>query len=131
MSVYLLISGSLAMIFYQFLSRQLEGEGVKQEEWVISVEQMMNECKQAESVQLTDKGGGVLCKNGSGREILFEKYHKMIRKRVDGKGHVPILQHINTLKADIKNGMLILSVTSEDHKEYKTSFPIYTSLKGG
>ncbi|MEC0742428.1 hypothetical protein P8891_15465 [Bacillus atrophaeus] len=44
------------MIFYQFLSRQLEGEGVKQEEWIISVEQMMNECKQAESVQLTDKG---------------------------------------------------------------------------
>ncbi|MHA6166734.1 competence type IV pilus minor pilin ComGF [Bacillus mojavensis] len=54
-----------------------------------------------------------------------------IRKRVAGKGHVPILGHIKTMKAEVRKGMLWLKVKSENDKEYQTAVPVYTSLGGG
>ncbi|MGR6858368.1 competence type IV pilus minor pilin ComGF [Bacillus halotolerans] len=127
----MLISGSLAMFFHLFLTRQQENEGFMQREWVISVEQIMNECKQSQTVQTDEHGSVLICRNLSGQEVRFEIYHSMIRKRVDGKGHVPILDHIKTMKAGVKNGMLWLKVKNENDKEYQTAFPVYTSLGGG
>ncbi|WP_286058320.1 competence type IV pilus minor pilin ComGF [Bacillus mojavensis] len=131
LSAYLLISGSLAMFFHLFLARQQENEGFMQREWIISVEQIMNECKQSQTVQTAEHGSVLICRNLSGQEVRFEIYHSMIRKRVDGKGHVPILGHIKTMKAEVRNGMLWLKVKSENDKEYQTAVPVYTSLGGG
>ncbi|MCY9015547.1 competence protein ComG [Bacillus inaquosorum] len=127
----MLISGSLAMIFHLFLSRQQEHDGFTQQEWMISMEQMMNECKKSQIVKIAEHGRVLICTNLSGQDIRFETYHSMIRKRVDGKGHVPILYHITAMKADIENGIVLLNIKSKDEKVYQTAFPVYTSLGGG
>lgn len=98
---------------------------------MISVEQMMNECKQSHAVKTAEHGSVLICTNPSGQDIRFETYQSMIRKRVDGKGHVPILDHITAMRADIKNGAVLLKIESESQKVYQTAFPIYTSLGGG
>ncbi|MEG7333350.1 ComGF family competence protein [Bacillus sp. 0102A] len=126
-----MISGSLAMIFHLFLSRQQGHDGFTEQEWMISVEQMMNECKQSRAVKTTEHGSVLICTNLSGQDIRFETYHSMIRKRVDGKGHVPILDHITVMKADIENGMVLLKIESENQKLYQTAFPVYRYLGGG
>lgn len=119
------------MFFQLFLARQQENEGFLQREWIISVEQIMNECKQSQTVQTAEHDSVLICRNLSGQEVRFEIYHSMIRKRVDGKGHVPILGHIKTMKAEVRKGMLWLKVKSENDKEYQTAVPVYTSLGGG
>lgn len=118
----MLISGSLAAIFHLFLSRQQEHDGFTQQEWMISIEQMMNECKESQAVKTAEHGSVLICTNLSGQDIRFEIYHSMIRKRVDGKGHVPILDHITAMKADIKNGVVLLKIESEDQKCIKLLF---------
>ncbi|SCV42465.1 Late competence protein ComGF, access of DNA to ComEA, FIG012620 [Bacillus subtilis] len=55
----------------------------------------------------------------------------MIRKRVDGKGHVPILDDIAAMSADIENGVVLLEIESENQKVYQTAFPVYPYLGGG
>ncbi|MEC1580201.1 competence type IV pilus minor pilin ComGF [Bacillus subtilis] len=127
----MLISGSLAAIFHLFLSRQQEYDGFTQQESMISVEQMMNECKKSQAVKTAEHGSVLICTNLSGQDIRFEIYHSMIRKRVDGKGHVPILDHITAMKADIKNGVVLLKIESEDQQVYQTAFPVYSYLGGG
>ncbi|MCY7807283.1 competence type IV pilus minor pilin ComGF [Bacillus spizizenii] len=127
----MLISGSLAMIFHLFLSRQQEYKGFTQQEWLISMEQMMNECKQSHAVKTAEHGSVLICTNPSGQDIRFEIYHSMIRKRVDGKGHVPILDNITAMRADIENGVVLLKIKSENQKVYQTAFPVYSYLGGG
>ncbi|MEK5212172.1 ComG operon protein ComGF [Bacillus sp. FSL R5-0603] len=127
----MLISGSLAAIFHLFLSRQQEHDGFTQQEWMISIEQMMNECKESQAVKTAEHGSVLICTNFSGQDIRFEIYHSMIRKRVDGKGHVPILDHITAMKADIENGVVLLKIESENQKVYQTAFPVYSYLGGG
>ncbi|MCB7153614.1 competence protein ComG [Bacillus subtilis] len=126
----MLISGSLATIFHLFLSRQQEHGGFTQQEWMISIEQMMNECKESQAVKTAEHGSVLICTNLSGQDIRFEVYHSMVRKRVDGKGHVPILDHITAMKADIENGIVLLKIESEK-KVYQTAFPVYSYLGGG
>lgn len=118
----MLISGSLAAIFHLFLSRQQEHDGFTQQEWMISIEQMMNECKESQAVKTAEHGSVLICTNLSGQDIRFDIYHSMIRKRVDGKGHVPILDHITAMKADIENGVVLLKIESEDQKCIKLLF---------
>lgn len=127
----MLISGSLAAIIHLFLSRQQEHDVFTQQEWMISIEQMMNECKESQAVKTAEHGSVLICTNLSGQDIRFDIYHSMIRKRVDGKGHVPILDHITAMKADIKNGVVLLKIESEDQKVYQTAFPVYSYLGGG
>ncbi|MBU8677848.1 ComG operon protein ComGF [Bacillus subtilis] len=127
----MLISGSLAAIFHLFLSRQQEHDGFTQQEWMVSIEQMMNECKESQAVKTAEHGSVLTCTNLSGQDIRFEIYHSMIRKRVDGKGHVPILDHITAMKADIENGVVLLKIQSENQKVYQTAFPVYSYLGGG
>ncbi|MCY7917654.1 competence type IV pilus minor pilin ComGF [Bacillus vallismortis] len=127
----MLISGSLAMIFHLFLLRQQEHEGFTEQEWMISVEQMMNECKQSPAVKTAERGSMLICTTSSGQDIRFEAYHSMIRKRVDGKGHVPILDHITAMKAEIENGIVLMKVESENQEVYQTAFPVYPYLGGG
>ncbi|MGG1249051.1 competence type IV pilus minor pilin ComGF [Bacillus spizizenii] len=127
----MLISGSLAMLFHLFLSQQQEHDGFTQQEWMISMEQMMNECKQSHAVKTAEHGSVLICTNPSGRDIRFEIYHSMIRKRVDGKGHVPILDDITAMRADIKNNVIFLEIESEHQKVYQTAFPVYSYLGGG
>ncbi|KAF2421943.1 ComG operon protein ComGF [Bacillus subtilis] len=127
----MLISGSLAAIFHLFLSRQQEHDGFTQQEWMISIEQMMNECKESQAVKTAEHGSVLICTNLSGQDFRFEIYHSMIRKRVDGKGHVPILDHITAMKADFENGVVLLKIESEDQKVYQTAFPVYSYLGGG
>ncbi|ASB61557.1 competence protein ComG [Bacillus sp. A053] len=126
----MLISGSLATIFHLFLSRQQDHDGFTQQEWMISIEQMMNECKESQAVKTAEHGSVLICTNLSGQDIRFEVYHSMVRKRVDGKGHVPILDHITAMKADIENGIVLLKIESEK-KVYQTAFPVYSYLGGG
>lgn len=98
---------------------------------MISIEQMMNECKESQAVKTAEHGSVLICTNLSGQNIRFDIYHSMIRKRVDGKGHVPILDHITAMKADIENGVVLLKIESEDQKVYQTAFPVYSYLGGG
>ncbi|OIR60369.1 competence protein ComG [Bacillus sp. FMQ74] len=126
----MLISGSLATIFHLFLSRQQDHDGFTQQEWMISIEQMMNECKESQAVKTAERGSVLICTNLSGQDIRFEVYHSMVRKRVDGRGHVPILDHITAMKADIENGVVLLKIESEK-KVYQTAFPVYSYLGGG
>lgn len=98
---------------------------------MISIEQMMNECKESQAVKTAEHGSVLICTNLSGQDIRFDIYHSMIRKRVDGKGHVPILDHITAKKADIENGVVLLKIESEDQKVYQTAFPVYSYLGGG
>lgn len=119
------------MIFHLFLSRQQDHDGFTQQEWLISMEQMMNECKQSHAVKTAEHGSVLICTNSSGQDIRFETYHSMIRKRVDGKGHVPILDDIAAMRADIENGVVLLEIESENQKVYQTAFPVYPYLGGG
>ncbi|OBA07411.1 competence protein ComG [Bacillus subtilis] len=127
----MLISGSLATFFHLFLSRQQEHDGFTQQEWMIAVEQMMNECKQSQAVKTDEHGSVLICTNLSGQDIRFETYHLMIRKRVDGKGHVPILDHMTDMRTDFENGVVFLKMKSENEKVYQTAFPVYPYLGGG
>ncbi len=113
------------------MSRQQEHDGFTQQEWMISIEQMMNECKESQAVKTAEHGSVLICTNLSGQDIRFDIYHSMIRKRVDGKGHVPILDHITAMKADFVNGVVLLKIESEDQKVYQTAFPVYSYLGGG
>jgi len=113
-----------------FLSRQQDHDGFTQQEWMISIEQMMNECKESQAVKTAERGSVLICTNLSGQDIRFEVYHSMVRKRVDGRGHVPILDHITAMKADIENGVVLLKIESEK-KVYQTAFPVYSYLGGG
>lgn len=90
----------------------------------------MNECKQAETVKPADGGRALACRKTGGEEVRFEIYHKMIRKRVNGKGHVPILQNAASLTADVKNGLLLLEISSVAGKKNQAVIPVYSFFKG-
>ncbi|MBD5006720.1 ComG operon protein ComGF, partial [Xanthomonas citri pv. citri] len=64
----MLISGSLAAIIHLFLSRQQEHDGFTQQEWMISIEQMMNECKESQAVKTAEHGSVLICTNLSGQD---------------------------------------------------------------
>lgn len=98
-------------------------------EKTIAVQQIMNECKNA-AVKPADGGKAVICRKTGGEEVRFEIYHTMIRKRVNGKGHIPVLQNAASLNVYMKNGLLFLDITSVNRKKHHTAFPIYTYLKG-
>ncbi|KXZ18512.1 competence protein ComG [Bacillus nakamurai] len=130
MAVCLFLSGTLTPVVHLFLSRQAENGGIDGQEKTIAVQQIMNECKNAEAVKPADAGRAVTCRKTGGEEVRFEIYHNMIRKRVNGKGHVPVLQNAASLNVYMKNGLLFLDITSVNRKKRHISFPIYTYLKG-
>ncbi|MBY8912983.1 ComGF family competence protein [Bacillus sp. YC2] len=130
MAICLFLSGTLTPVLHLFLSRQTEGGGIDGQEKTIAIQQIMNECKNAEAVNPADGGRAVTCRKAGGEEVRFEIYQTMIRKRVNGKGHVPVLQNAASLNVYMKNGLLFLDITSVNGKKNHTAFPIYTYLKG-
>ncbi|MDQ1917156.1 MULTISPECIES: competence type IV pilus minor pilin ComGF [Bacillus] len=130
LAVCLFLSGTLGPILHLFLSNRTDNGGLDSREHQIAVQQIMNECKQAETVKPADGGRALACRKTGGEEVRFEIYHKMIRKRVNGKGHVPILQNAASLTADVKNGLLLLEILSVTGKKNQAVIPVYSSLKG-
>ncbi|WP_237749896.1 competence type IV pilus minor pilin ComGF [Bacillus amyloliquefaciens] len=130
LAVCLFLSGILSPILHLFLSGRTVNGGIDSREHHIAVQQIMNECKQAETVKPADGGRVLTCRKTGGEEVRFEIYHTMIRKRVNGKGHVPILHNAASLTADVKNGLILVGITSVTGKKKQTAIPVYSSLKG-
>ncbi|MEC2278658.1 competence type IV pilus minor pilin ComGF [Bacillus velezensis] len=130
LAVCLFLSGTLGPILHLFLSNRTDNGGLDSREHQIAVQQIMNECKQAETVKPADGGRALACRKTGGEEVRFEIYHKMIRKRVNGKGHVPILQNAASLTADVKNGLLLLEISSVAGKKNQAVIPVYSFFKG-
>ncbi|WP_415273173.1 competence type IV pilus minor pilin ComGF [Bacillus siamensis] len=130
LAVCLFLSSTLSPVLHLFLSGQSDNGGIDSREYHIAVQQIMNECKQAETVKPEDGGRALSCRKTGGEEVRFEIYHTMIRKRVNGKGHVPILHHAASLTAGVKNGLLLLEISSDTGKKNQAAIPVYSSLKG-
>ncbi len=80
LAVCLFLSGTLGPILHLFLSNRADNGGLDSREHQIAVQQIMNECKQAEAVKPADGGRTLACRKTGGEEVRFEIYHKMIRK---------------------------------------------------
>lgn len=123
--VYMFVAGTMASIFHLFLSPERNGADIHPREWTITAEQILKECRNSldiraagdqQSLEMTDRQGDV---------VRYEKYQTVIRKRVNGKGHVPLLQHVKHMRFVIEDHLLILEATSLRGKSYRKSIPLY------
>ncbi|MFN2745353.1 competence type IV pilus minor pilin ComGF [Bacillus sp. z60-18] len=125
-TVYLFIAGTMASIFQLFLSPARQGD-LNLQEWTITAEQLVKECRAAVDVKVKSGRQALEMINSLGRTVRYEQYQTIIRKRVDSKGHVPILQNVKQITFQVQDHQLNLEVTSLSGKAYHTACPIYHS----
>ncbi|MCM3421931.1 competence type IV pilus minor pilin ComGF [Bacillus paralicheniformis] len=123
--VYMFIAGTMASIFHLFLSPERNGADIHPREWTITAEQILKECRNSVDIRAGDDHQSLEMTNRQGAAVRYEKYQTVIRKRVTGKGHVPLLQHVKHMRFVIEDHLLILEATSLSGKSYRTSIPLY------
>jgi competence protein ComGF len=92
---------------------------------------MLIEIKQGENIRVIDSGRGIEYENQLGQTIRYEKYQHMLRKRVDRKGHVLVLQNIEDVSFSIEQGQVNMKARSMNQQEYEAFFPVYQLFEGG
>ncbi|SCA86743.1 DNA transport machinery protein ComGF [Bacillus glycinifermentans] len=128
LTVYMFIAGTAATIFQLFLSPGVKKNEIRPEEWTITAEQMQKECKEAVAVKVADNGQALEMTNSSGDAVRYEPYQALIRKRVNSKGHVPMLQHVKRIAFRLQDHQVIIEAISLKGTQYRAAFPIYHSL---
>lgn len=94
------------------------------------MEQMLIEIKQARNIRVINAGKGIEFENQQGQTIRFEKYQNVLRKRVDLKGHVLVLQDVEEVEFTLADGQVNMKVTGTSQTKYEAYFPVYRSLEG-
>lgn len=123
--VYMFVAGTMASIFHLFLSPERNGADIHPREWTITAEQILKECRNSLDIRAAGDHQSLAMTNRQGDIVRYEQYQTVIRKRVDRKGHVPLLQHVKQMRFVIEDHLLILEVTSLSGKSYRTSIPLY------
>ncbi|MEC3606043.1 competence type IV pilus minor pilin ComGF [Bacillus glycinifermentans] len=127
LTVYMFIAGTAASIFHLFLSPGVKKNDIRPEEWTITAEQMQKECKEAVAVKVADNGQALEMTNSSGDAVRYEPYQALIRKRVNSKGHVPMLQHVKRVTFRLQDHQVIVEAISLNGTQYRAAFPVYHS----
>ncbi|MCY8404949.1 competence type IV pilus minor pilin ComGF [Bacillus sonorensis] len=125
--VYMFIAGTAVSMFHLFLSPAVNEDDIRPEEWTITAEQMLKECKEAEDIKVKNNGRVLELKNSLGDAVRYEPYRTLIRKRVNSKGHMPMLQHVKHVKFRLEDHHVIFDVIGLNGKKYRAAFPIYHS----
>ncbi|MCY9270066.1 ComGF family competence protein [Bacillus licheniformis] len=115
----------MASIFHLFLSPERNGSDIHPREWTITAEQILKESRNSIDIRSAGDHQSLAMTNRQGDTVRYEQYQTVIRKRVNGKGHVPVLQHVKKMRFMIENHLLILEATSLSGKSYRTSIPLY------
>ncbi|MDA1474857.1 competence type IV pilus minor pilin ComGF [Bacillus changyiensis] len=119
------ITGTMATIFHLFLTPTVKNTDLNPQEWAITTEQILKECRQAHSVKVKNNGQLLEMTNSLGETIRYEPYQTTIRKRVNRKGHVPILQHIKRVNFIFQHHQVMMEVISLSDQKYRATFSIY------
>ncbi|WP_330938286.1 competence type IV pilus minor pilin ComGF [Bacillus licheniformis] len=123
--VHMFVAGTMASIFHLFLSPERNGSDIHPREWTITAEQILKESRNSIDIRSAGDHQSLAMTNRQGDTVRYEQYQTVIRKRVNGKGHVPLLQHVKKMRFMIENHLLILEATSLSGKSYRTSIPLY------
>ncbi|HLQ73795.1 MAG TPA: competence type IV pilus minor pilin ComGF [Bacillota bacterium] len=71
-------------------------------------------------------GGGVQLKQISNREVLYEKYKKIIRRRVNGEGHEEYLRNVKEVTFTHEKNGIFIEITTTEGQHYEKYFMLYT-----
>ncbi|MEC1261154.1 competence type IV pilus minor pilin ComGF [Bacillus swezeyi] len=127
LTVYMFIAGTMASIFHLFLSQERKETDIHPQEWTITAEQILKECRNALDIKAANGHHALEMTNSKGETVRYEQYQTTIRKRVNSKGHVPILQHVKHVTFKIQDHQLMIEAVSLSDKTYHAAFPIYHS----
>ncbi|WP_255521642.1 ComGF family competence protein [Candidatus Vagococcus giribetii] len=64
------------------------------------------------------KGNQLIYKNDKGENVTFEFYQNMIRKRVSGEGHQPIMTGVKSVRYQEINEVIEMEVTTLEKETY-------------
>ncbi|MGG3623890.1 competence type IV pilus minor pilin ComGF [Bacillus gobiensis] len=129
LSLFIFMSGSFGTLLHYLMTKE-GNEAIYQHEWTNTVEQMLLEIKQGGNVRVINAGRGIEFENQQGQTIRYEKYQQVLRKRVDLKGHVLVLQHVADVAFSLADGQVSMKVISSNQSVYEASFPIYQYFGG-
>lgn len=78
-------------------------------EWELFVNDLLHYIAVSESVEVINNGQGVRITQQE-QKVEVEKYDKMIRKRVDGLGHEPMLMGVKKVEFYLQQEKLLMKV---------------------
>ncbi|MEG2254960.1 MAG: ComGF family competence protein [Vagococcus sp.] len=65
------------------------------------------------------KGNQLIYKNDKGEAVTFDFYQNMIRKRVSGEGHQPIMTGVKSVRYQEINEVIEMEVTTLEKETYR------------
>lgn len=111
-----------------YLLTKEEKEDIYHHEWINTTEQMLIGMKQGSNFRIIGEGRGLEFENPFGQTIRYETYQQVLRKRVDYKGHVIVLQNVKDVSFSLADGQVKMSVTGLNQTKYEAFFPVLQLL---
>lgn len=124
--VIIIVSSSAILIPYLYGISEREND-LNLLEWEVFQQQILIEMR--EGTNLIVEPQRISFTSKSGRIIEYEKYGFLIRRQVDGTGHIIGLRNVKTIKFEPIAGGAALMVTSMTDKEYRCSFRNFHELR--
>ncbi|MDR0138386.1 competence type IV pilus minor pilin ComGF [Metabacillus idriensis] len=123
--VVIIVSSSAILIPYLYGISEREND-LNLLEWEVFLQQTVIEMR--EGTNLTVEPQRISFTSKSGRVIEYEKYGFLIRRQVDGTGHIICLRNVKTVKFEPIAGGASLTVTSMTDNEYRFSLRNFHEL---
>ncbi|MCM3597186.1 ComGF family competence protein [Metabacillus idriensis] len=124
--VVIIVSSSAILIPYFYRISEREND-LNLLEWEVFLQQTVIEMR--EGTNLIVEPERISFTSKSGRIIEYEKYGFLIRRQVDGTGHIICLRNVKTIKFEPIAGGAALTVTSMTDNEYRCSIRNFHELK--
>jgi len=126
-SIFLIIIAFLPLSFKLLFHHDLIEARTQNMEWHVFINQLKKELRLSEGISI-ENGKLILKRNG--QDVLYEKYNKSIRRRVNYTGHEVVLQQVDIIRFDyLKDGVRI-TVTDIFSQNYSAIIYSFLELEG-
>ncbi|UOK57017.1 ComGF family competence protein [Bacillus sp. CMF21] len=127
LSIVLIIVSSSAILIPYIYGISDRKNDLNLLEWEVFLQQTVIEMR--EGTNLSVEPQRISFTSKSGRIIEYEKYGYLIRRQVDGTGHIICLRNVKNIKFEPIAGGASLTVTSMTDNEYRSSLRSFHELK--
>ncbi|QNG61238.1 hypothetical protein H4O14_07110 [Bacillus sp. PAMC26568] len=126
-SIFMIIVSSTAILIPHLYSISERKTDISPLEWEIFLQQALLELSEGTNLQVEPQRISFTSK--SGEIIEYEKYGQLVRRQVDGKGHIICLRNIKNIVFKPIYGGVSLTATSITDSEYHSKLRNFHEIK--
>lgn len=125
-SIFCLIASFLPLLFSIMFNEQSVEARIQKLEWELFANQLKKELQSSDAFHVVN---GELRLSHGEETTSFQHYQKLLRRRVDGKGHEVVLQRVERVVFEKRGNALFIEVNNSFGKTYHGT--IYHFLVSG